>query len=199
MNLVTYKGNKIDYLNITKHCIDMDDIIHSLPRINRFIGHSGRAYSVAEHTLWCWLMAKKLGYSTRLILLTLIHDFSEAYTGDCPTPLKRLLPEFKVIEGKFEVAISEYLKVAPATEEEHKLVKRIDSTMLAIEMRDLTLHDFTEYVNDSTYEEVLADTYNYKIHEQGESEETLQGLIREVFHEVYQEYQVEELLKDEEV
>ncbi|MFZ7763747.1 HD domain-containing protein [Bacillus licheniformis] len=94
MSLVTYKGIKFIYPNPTPEMIDIDDIVQSLTRINRFVGHSKRAYSVAEHSIYCYEMAKKLGYSNRECLLTLIHDFTEAYVGDCPAPLKELLPKF---------------------------------------------------------------------------------------------------------
>lgn len=155
--LVTYTGKIFDYKNINKDSICVDDVIHSISNLNRFVGHSSRPYSVGEHTLWCALMAHKLGYTTRQILLTLIHDFEEAYTGDCPTPLKELLPEFKEIAKKVEHAIYEHLEIEPPTEEEHALVKRVDATMLVVEMRDLTLHDFEEFIDEHTYEDIIFD------------------------------------------
>ncbi|UGO48005.1 hypothetical protein PQE72_gp191 [Bacillus phage vB_BanS_Skywalker] len=153
--LVTYTGKVFDYNNITKDSICVDDIAHSLSHINRFVGHSSRPYSVGEHVLWCLNMANKLGYSARLKLLTLIHDFEEAYTGDCPTPLKVLLPEFSVIAKKVETAIYEHIGIMPPTPEEKYLIKRIDLTMLAIEMRDLTLHTYEEFIDEHTHIDFL--------------------------------------------
>lgn len=153
--LVTYTGKVFDYNNITKESICVDDIAHSLSHINRFVGHSSRPYSVGEHVLWCQHMANELGYSARLKLLTLIHDFEEAYTGDCPTPLKVLLPEFSVIAKKVEKAIYENIGIEPPTPEEKYLIKRIDLTMLAIEMRDLTLHTYEEFIDEHTHTEFL--------------------------------------------
>lgn len=155
--LVTYTGKVFDYENITKDSICTEDVIHSISNLNRFVGHSSRPYSVGEHTLWCALMAHNMGYTTREILLTLIHDFEEAYTGDCPTPLKERLPEFKAIAKKVEHAIYEHLDIEPPTEEEHALVKRVDITMLAIEMRDLTHHNYKEFIDENTYTEILND------------------------------------------
>lgn len=155
--LVTYTGKVFDYNNITKDSICVKDVIHSISKLNRFVGHSSRAYSVGEHTLWCTLMAHKMGYTTRQILLTLIHDFEEAYTGDCPTPLKDLLPEFRVIAKQVENAIYEHLEIDPPTEEEHALVKRIDATMLVVEMRDMTLHQYDEFIDEHTYMEIVDD------------------------------------------
>uniref|UniRef100_A0AB39C736 HD domain-containing protein n=1 Tax=Bacillus phage KoopaTroopa TaxID=3234046 RepID=A0AB39C736_9CAUD len=154
--LVTYTGKVFDYNNITKESINIEDIAHSLSHLNRFVGHSSRPYSVGEHVLWCLYMAKELGYSKRLQLLTLIHDFEEAYTGDCPTPLKVLLPEFSVIAKKVENAIYEHIGIEPPTAEEKHLIKRIDLTMLALEMRDLTLHAYHEFVDENTYTDFLS-------------------------------------------
>ncbi|UUV46463.1 5'-nucleotidase [Bacillus phage vB_BanS-Thrax3] len=155
--LVTYTGKVFDYNNITKESICVEDMIHSISQLSRFVGHSSRTYTVGEHVLWCALMAHKLEYSPRLTLLTLIHDFEEAYMNDVPTPLKDLLPEYKQIAKDVSRTIYEYLEVAPPTPEEKVLVKRIDLTMLAIEMRDLTLHDYAEYVDENTYLEMLDD------------------------------------------
>ncbi|UGO46247.1 hypothetical protein PQE74_gp164 [Bacillus phage vB_BanS_Chewbecca] len=157
--LVTYTGKVFDYNNITKESICVDDIAHSLSHINRFVGHSSRPYSVGEHVLRCQHMAKELGYSARLQLLTLIHDFEEAYTGDCPTPLKVLLPEFSVIAKKVETAIYEHIGIMPPTAHEKYLIKRIDLTMLAIEMRDLTLHTYEEFIDEHTHTEFLVNEY----------------------------------------
>lgn len=174
---VTYTGKLFDYNNITKESICIDDIFHSLSRINRFIGHSKRPYTVAEHLLRCLDMANDLEYSPRIKLLTFVHDFAEAYTGDCPTPLKDLLPEFRVIEKNVETALYEFLEIEPPTEEEHLLVKRIDNTMLVIEMRDLTLHDHTVYISDLTYmENIESGEYDIK-DDLNLSEETLQLLL----------------------
>ncbi|QPK89703.1 hypothetical protein IEN91_04440 [Bacillus velezensis] len=148
MPLVTYSGIEFNHLNPTKEMINIDDIVTALHRLNRFVGHSSRAYNVAEHSFNCFRMAGLLGYSDREKFLTLIHDFTEAYVGDCPTPLKMLLPDFSAIEKKVELAIYDYLDISPPTEEEETKIKVVDLTMLAIEMRDLTHHDWREFTND---------------------------------------------------
>lgn len=153
--IITYTGKKFDYLNITPDSIDIDDIIHALPRINRFVGHSIRPYSVGEHTIYCYTMAKELGYTPRQQLVTFLHDFTEAYVGDCPSPLKKLLPFFEEIEYEVEKAIYQKLNISMPTEEEYELIKKIDLTMLVIEMRDLTLHDHEQLINSFIYQDML--------------------------------------------
>lgn len=145
MHIKTYQGIAFDYTNPTKEMINETDIIYALSRINRFVGHSKRAYSVAEHSILCLNMANHLGYTDREKFLVLIHDFTEAYVGDCPAPLKRMLPEFSFIEEKVENAIYEYLGIEPPTAEEYEKIKVIDLTALVVEMRDLTDHDYTEF------------------------------------------------------
>lgn len=157
MTLVTYTGRPFDYDNITKDSIYVKDILHSLPRINRFIGHSSRPYSVGEHTFLGLVMAEKLGLSPLQRLYWFIHDFTEAYVGDCPTPLKRRMPLFSEIEAQVENAIREHIGLEPMTEEDLLLVKRIDNTMLVLEMRDLTLHNYENFINELTYTEFLVD------------------------------------------
>lgn len=156
--LITNTGRRFDFKNITKESIHIPDIIHSLPSLNRFLGHSIRPYSVGEHLVNGLVIAEKLGYTPLQKLYWLIHDFTEAYVGDCPTPLKILIPEFSVIEAQVESAILEKLGLDEPTEEDYKLVKAIDSTMLVIEMRDLTMHDYTEFIGDNVYLNILEDS-----------------------------------------
>ncbi len=72
MSLVTYRGTKFNYENPTPEMIDVFDILRSLPRLNRFVGHSKRAYSVGEHSLLCYQMADKLGRERRISKTSII-------------------------------------------------------------------------------------------------------------------------------
>lgn len=188
---LTYKGREIDYENIKKEDICIEDIIHSIVKINRFIGHSSRPYNVGEHTLYCLLMAEKLGYSVRERLLTFIHDFTEAYVGDCPAPLKCLLPEFEYYERLAEIAINEYLEIDMPTVEEHKKVKRIDMTMLVIEMKQLTLHSYERYVDGNTYADMIDDDDFFLNKEEGINETTLKNILTTLFNDLMQQYRKE--------
>lgn len=182
--IITYTGEKFDYLNITPDSVDIYDIIHALPRINRFVGHSIRPYSVGEHTIYCYEMAKKLGYTPRQQLVTFLHDFTEAYVGDCPSPLKELLPFFKEIEYEVEKAIYQKLNIPMPTEEEYELIKKVDLTMLVIEMRDLTLHNHEEFISDRIYTNMLDDKefkLSPKIHF---TEKSIQHILKMIFRKL---------------
>lgn len=161
MSLVTYTGKTIDYSNVTKEDIEIEDILYSLSRINRFVGHSVRPYSVLEHSIVCYFMAVSLGYSKREQLLCLIHDFPEAYVGDCPSPLKSLLPEFSIIEERIETAIFNKLDIEIPTKDEIKKIKTVDLTSLYCEMRDLTYHN-QKVVDESLMNLEIAESFNLK-------------------------------------
>lgn len=155
--IITHSGSYFDYNNISYQNIDLEDIIYSLSRINRYLGHTVRPYSVAEHTLRGLFMAIQMKYTPLQQFHWLIHDFTEAYMGDCPSPLKKLLPEFQVLEAKVAQAIMDFFALEPMTEEEQQLVHRIDHTMLILEMRDLTHHDHTLNICNLMYPKFLHD------------------------------------------
>lgn len=183
--LVTYTGRKFDFNNITEDSIYIPDVLHSISRINRFVGHSSRAYSVGEHTFLGLIMAEKLKYTPLQKLQWFIHDFTEAYVSDCPSPLKKLLPKFIEIEAEVESAILKHLGLEPLTDVEHYLVKRIDMTMLVLEMRDLTLHDYMDFIDHHTYLSVLIDD-DFKIG-QMEFGDELPKILGELFDNLIKE------------
>ena len=176
----TFGGNIIDYLTVDKYDIYIPDIMRSLPRLNRFVGHSSRSYSVGEHTILCYHLATLLGYSVREQLLVLIHDFTEAYVGDCPSPLKALIPEYSAIEDRVNLAIYEHIGIPTPTIDEYKKIKAVDLTMLVIEMRDLTNHTHEEFIGGLVEESVLDKLYI----DQNIPEE---DLIRNVLHGLFEE------------
>lgn len=64
----------------------------------------------------------------------LMHDATEAYVNDLSRPLKNLLPEYKVVEERFALAIAEKFGV---THPLPKQVKDADNVSLLWERRDL--------------------------------------------------------------
>lgn len=167
--MLTYAtGTEFDYKNFTKDNVHTNDIFLSLARINRFIGHASRPYSVGEHTINCYKMAKKLDYTNREKLLVFIHDWTEAYVGDCVTDLKSMMPMFKEVEHDVEIAICEYLGIEPPTEEENKKIKLVDYTMMLIEMRNITKHKWMERINDNTIVDMFYDEFFKEFEERDE-------------------------------
>lgn len=131
-------GRSFNYETFDSIDICVEDIATSLSRLNRYLGHTVRPYSVAEHS---WHMAhhfmsdsRGLGVekAARLALLALVHDAHEMVVGDMPTPLKAFLgPEALVplrqIEEKFDQAMYEALGIAAPTDVEKCIIKQADT------------------------------------------------------------------------
>lgn len=114
--------------------IDIRDIAHSLSLICRFIGHSDKFYCVAEHSIMVANELRHQGYDAKMQFVGLMHDATEAYLGDVPTPLKCLLPYYKEIENKFYLKIAEKYGLPTKLPEE---VKIADGVLLATEAEAL--------------------------------------------------------------
>jgi 5'-deoxynucleotidase YfbR-like HD superfamily hydrolase len=90
--------------------IDIIDVAHSLSNLCRFLGHSRKFYSVAEHSVWVSKEIEKIyPHDYNLRLYGLLHDASEAFVGDLPTPLKSLLGNYGSIYGRIEKCIQDVI------------------------------------------------------------------------------------------
>lgn len=98
----TYTGLYFDYTKMDPNTIHIEDIAHALSNIPRWMGHSEKAYSVAQHCCWCHDADIEQNESFE----RLMHDATEAYLGDCPSPLKNLLPQYKDLEHKLSAIIA---------------------------------------------------------------------------------------------
>lgn len=105
--------------------VRLEDIAHSLSLLCRFGGHCSTFYSVAEHSVHVARLC-----SPEAALWGLLHDASEAYVVDLPKPLKRMLPDYSVIEDGVMLAIADHFGLNPVMPEE---VKRWDAAMLRCE------------------------------------------------------------------
>lgn len=83
--------------------VDVGDVAWALAHSNRFTGHVGE-YSVAAHSLHVAHIVRWLGFP-ELELDALLHDAHEAYVCDVSAPLKILLPDYREIERRNEVAV----------------------------------------------------------------------------------------------
>lgn len=110
---------------------NIEEIAHALSLICRFTGHVKHHYSVAQHSvLVSHLVPREYEYAG------LMHDAHEAYVGDVPTPLKRMLPNYKLIERDVEQQVQEAFCVLRSGHCKQE-VKAADLLALAIEKRDL--------------------------------------------------------------
>lgn len=98
----TFTGLYIDVFNPTPDMICIEDIAHGLSNVCRFAGQIPEFYSVAQHSV---VVHNYVNKEHRL--QALLHDASEAYLGDMPSPIKRKLPEYKKVEENLMKVISE--------------------------------------------------------------------------------------------
>jgi 5'-deoxynucleotidase YfbR-like HD superfamily hydrolase len=116
--------------------VDIEDIAHALSNQCRFSGHTRVHYSVAEHSVRVSRLLKEWGASVETQLWGLLHDASEAYLVDLPSPLK-LDPRFafyKVAERQVMTIICERFELPLRMPD---AVVEADAVLLSTEVRDL--------------------------------------------------------------
>lgn len=98
----TNTGKRIDLLNPDPDQFTIEDIANNLSKICRFNGQLRDWYSVAEHSIHVAELVPK-----EFKLQALLHDASEGYICDIPTPLKRILGDaYSDIEQRIQGAIA---------------------------------------------------------------------------------------------
>lgn len=127
----TYSGIRFSPLNPNIDAIVIQDIAHALSMMCRFSGHIKRFYSVAQH---CVLVSYLCDSADALY--GLLHDASEAYLVDLPSPLKRS-GQFETLKGYENILQAMIYKRFGLSEQEPKSVKVADTKMLYTESRDL--------------------------------------------------------------
>jgi len=125
----TFSGRYVNVFSPDPDDIVIEDIAHGLSMMCRFGGQMPDFYSVAQHSCMvadlCWGMDKLAG---------LLHDASEAYMLDIPSPIKKGLPDYKRVEKNLMRVIAEKFgfdyPLPPS-------VKNADHHMLITEMNGL--------------------------------------------------------------
>lgn len=122
------------YINIFEPTLDMiciEDIAHALSNQCRFGGHLPKFYSVLQHCIECMKRAPR-----HLKLEALMHDASEAYLLDIPTPIKGRLSNYKEIENDLMKTISNKFNFSWPMD---STIKKIDREVLEFEWEHFML------------------------------------------------------------
>lgn len=143
----TYKGHRfyVRHPHLTKY--DIEDIAHALSNICRFGGHCRRFYSVAQHSVLVADIVRATPGTTLIDeLWALMHDATEAYMIDVPTPIKDELPEYRQMEDAVLEAIQLGMDL-PALEggQLPACVKTADRIALITEAIQLINGDVTQW------------------------------------------------------
>lgn len=129
--ITTFTNKHFDYINISSDDICIQDIAQGLSNECRFAGQISQFYSVAQHSVYVSQLVPP-----EYALEALLHDAAEAYCRDIPSPLKTLLPEYKMIENNIQSVIREKWNLAPSISD---VVHYTDLVLLATERRDLEI------------------------------------------------------------
>jgi hypothetical protein len=127
----TVTGRYVNVFAPQPHMFCIEDIAHALAHQPRFGGHLPRWYSVGMHVLN--VMDCVQG---EFKFDALMHDCSEAYLTDMPSPIKARMPEYKAIEDSLMRYLSKgfgFRWPLPET------VKQADGAMLRNEWRSVML------------------------------------------------------------
>lgn len=123
----TNSGKKIDLDNPQADQVCLADIADGLSKLCRFNGQIKTFYSVAEHCLKVAALVPE-----KYKLQAILHDASEAYICDIPTPLKRQLgPAYYDVEHRVQKAIGLHFGVDLINLPD--VVKQADRVMLCTE------------------------------------------------------------------
>lgn len=137
--VITLSGRRFNILKPNPEDIILSDIASSLARQARFNGHTRFFFSVGQHSC---LGAQAAAHDTKLAQWMLFHDATETYLGDLVSPVKKLLPDFEIIEARIQWAICKRFGLSFPPPKE---VKAIDRRLLATEVRDLITRDLSSW------------------------------------------------------
>lgn len=130
----TFTGKKFWPLNPREEDVCIEDIAHALALRNRFSGHTRLPYSVAEHSVAISVQLRDWGYSENVQKWALLHDATEAYLPDIPTPIKPLIAGFVEIEERLMNVIANKYGLRG---EIPAIVKEVDRQICKLEMQSL--------------------------------------------------------------
>ncbi|WP_354687058.1 HD family hydrolase [Cupriavidus necator] len=129
----TRSGLRVNLAHPEPEQFDIRDIALGLARECRYANQLDFHYSVAQHSV---IVARHI--DPEFALDGLLHDASEAYIRDLPSPLKALLPDYKAVETRIEQAIGVRFGLSPDSDRRiHEQVKAVDRRVAAAERQDL--------------------------------------------------------------
>lgn len=129
----TFTGKMINVFDPDPELICIEDIAHALSNLCRFGGHTRRFYSVAEHSVE---VAKEVTIYHQMA--GLLHDASEAYLIDLPSPVKYFIQKYQEYEQNLMLTIAEKFGFQYPLSSE---VTKADKEMLQVEWAELMDYD----------------------------------------------------------
>ncbi|MFD2030916.1 hypothetical protein ACFSKM_12680 [Ancylobacter dichloromethanicus] len=106
--LQSRNGRALDLVAPRPGQVDFAEIADQLALINRYVGASSVAVSVANHTLIAYRVACAVGATERERALVLLHDVHESRIGDKAPPVKAM--EFAIAREMFGATAEDTLR-----------------------------------------------------------------------------------------
>lgn len=103
----TVSGKSIDLTDFKSEDIVIDDIALSLSRQRRYAGHTVIPWSVAQHSIFCSMIADKMGGDRMNIMACFLHDAEEYLMQDFIYPIK----SSKLVNGSYKKTCDKVSKV----------------------------------------------------------------------------------------
>jgi len=117
----TNSGQKFYVIDPQPEDFNIVDMAHALAWKYRWSCYLDHQFSVAAHSL---VVARVV--EPKYALRALLHDKTEAYWPDVPTPVKKQYPVLRECENIIEAASDKYFGFNPMTAEEKYAIKRMD-------------------------------------------------------------------------
>lgn len=135
--ILLLSGKFYDYDDPSINDWDIEDVALGLSHLCRFAGQCPAHYSVAQHSVYV-----SYAIEPEFALEGLLHDITETFMVDIPTPLKRILPDYKRLEKLHEAyAMARFGLDYPLRKEVHIADKRV----FAAEVRDFRPEQWEHY------------------------------------------------------
>ncbi len=140
----TRHGIKFTPLDPVAEDVHLVDIAFALSNLCRYAGHVD-FYSVAEHSVITSLIVRALGGTLEEQRAALLHDATEAYLVDLPSPIKRApeMAPYREAEARLSVVIATRFGL-PSLEPD--IVKSVDAQMIALEANILHENRHVDWV-----------------------------------------------------
>lgn len=169
-------GHTVDLSSPEPCTIDIYSIAVGLSKTCRFGGQCREFYSVAQHSVNCYELAKSGSVSEQGLLAILLHDAAEAYIGDVVKPLKVMLPGYVAIEQRLEWAIEEYFGVS--FDHHRDVIKHYDRAMIKIEKQKFWPDSAEEWEG---FSDLVVPEFEFNCQDPSASEFSFMQAFREAF------------------
>jgi len=134
--ICTSGGRRFNLLDPCAADVALQDIAHALALTPRFGGHCTEFLSVAQHSILVADLVAVHEPGPLAQQVALLHDASEAYLVDMPAPIKRHLPDFKVVEDRVQDVVFDAFGLSAIARPLKPVIKAADILALQWEQRD---------------------------------------------------------------